>query len=120
MIREPVLECAFFIPIRRDAKLSDGKPHKRDRWPWLSRQLFERFEGCTTAPEHYEGVYRDPDTGERVTDESRRYLVAIPESKVDDLRSLLSECCTVFQQKCIYLSVAGYVEFVEAPKDDSS
>jgi hypothetical protein len=50
-----------------------------------------------------------------VIDESRRYVVALPQDQVDELRALLREACTVFQQKCIYLSVAGYVEFVYGP-----
>src|SRR5438445_13655313 len=32
-----------------------------------------------------------------------------------EIKVLLQEACAVFAQKCIYLSVAGYVEFVEGP-----
>jgi hypothetical protein len=53
--KKRLVECGFFIPLRRDKNLSD----------------------------------------------------------VRKLRSLLRKACGVFQQKCIYLSVAGYVEFVE-------
>jgi hypothetical protein len=48
-----------------------------------------------------------------VQDDSRRYVVALQREAVGELRLLLREACSVFQQKCIYLSVAGYVEFVE-------
>jgi len=56
--------------------------------------------------------YQDPDTGQRVQDQSRRYLVALPRKDVEKLREVLREACVVFQQKAIYLSVAGEVEFV--------
>jgi hypothetical protein len=44
---------------------------------------------------------------------SRRYIVALRREAVGELRALLREACRVFEQKSIYLSVAGYVEFVE-------
>jgi hypothetical protein len=71
----------------------------------------DQFGGATRDTALHQGWYPDPDTGQRVTDDSRRYVVALPEDQVDELR----EACTVFQQKCIYLSVAGYVEFAYGP-----
>jgi hypothetical protein len=47
--------------------------------------------------------------------ESRRFIVAIPQSRLDELRLLLVEACTWFFQKCIYLNVAGEVEFIRKP-----
>ena len=73
-----------------------------------------RFDGVTQAPGLYSGAYRDPDTGERVNDESRRFIVALPEERVDELKALLRTACEVFQQKCIYLSIAGSVELVSS------
>ena len=81
----------------------------------LDGELFRRFAGGTQAPDLYRGFYRDPDTGQRVDDESARFIVALPESQVDELRQLLVEACNWFYQKCIYLSVAGQVEFVNKP-----
>jgi hypothetical protein len=112
MVREPVLECTFFIPICRDANLSDGEPHSTEAWEWLDDELFVQFGGRTIAPGLYDGFYRDPDTQERVPDQSRKYIVAVPKSQMDDLRNLLMQSRTVFQQKCIYLSVGGRVEFI--------
>jgi hypothetical protein len=112
MARKPLLECSFFIPIHRDRNLSDGEQHFEEDWLWLQNQLFA-LGGATRAIEHYEGWYMDPDTGEQVTDLSRKYLVAVPAGKVRALRKVLREACHVFQKKCIYLSVAGRVEFVE-------
>lgn len=118
MAQEALVECSFFIPIRRDANLSDGDFHSRRAFAWLDDELFERFQGGTIAPGLYEGFYKDPDTGERIADKSYRYLVAMPSSNIDELRVLLAQACTVFQQKCIYLSVSGKVEFVRGAKNE--
>jgi hypothetical protein len=112
MIQDPLLECSFFIPLRRDANLSDGMPHLSDAWVWLDDELFANFGGRTIAPGEYDGFYRDPDTQERVFDKSRKFLVAIAPSQRGELRSLLAAACVIFGQKCIYLSIAGEVEFV--------
>lgn len=112
---ERILECAFFIPMRRDKELADGKAHSKRAWRWLGRHLFDRFGGRTLAPGLFEGLWRSPATGQPVQDLSRRFLVAVPEGGVDQLRQLLSEACGVFAQRAIYLSVAGVVEFIEAP-----
>jgi hypothetical protein len=54
-----------------------------------------------------------------VTDLSHKYTVALPREEVGRLGALLREACVVFAQKCIYLSVAGYVEFVEGPPHET-
>jgi len=67
----------------------------------------------------YIGFYQDRDTKERVHDRSYRFEVALPRKQVAKLRALLRDACRVFAQKCIYLSVAGYVEFVEGMGHES-
>ena len=119
MVYAPVVQCEFLIPICRDAELSDGQVHHPEDWEWLREELFLRFDGATVALGFYSEFYRDPDTHQRVDDESRKYFVAVPEKKLGQLRTLLSEACVPFQQKCIYLSIAGRVEFVEATPDGS-
>lgn len=111
MVRKALLECSFLIPIRRDRHLSDGGPHNRQAWKWLDIELYD-FGGATRAGELYEGWYLDPDTKVAVNDFSKKYIVAIPRRELGHLRSVLREACNRFQQKCIYLSVAGAVEFV--------
>jgi hypothetical protein len=115
--RKRLLECAFLIPVRRDRILSDGKAHLTTAWAWLEQELLA-FGGMTRASDH-EGWYLDPDTGERVSDRSRKYMVAVPQARVEELRRLLRQACARFAQKCIYLSVAGYVEFVEGPSHEA-
>ena len=118
MARRPVLACNLLIPVNRDSELSDGQPNSPGTWSWLETALYERFGGWTRAPGLYAGFYRDPDTDEKVSDESREYIVAVPQSRLKQLRSLVVEACRVFAQKCIYLSVAGRVEFIEAKKHE--
>lgn len=107
-----LVECSFFVPLTRDAILSDGATHPAEAWEWLDNELFIRFHGRTIAPGEYHGFYQDLDTGQQVADNSYRFLVAVPESDVNSLRSVLKGACVIFAQKCIYLSVAGKVEFV--------
>jgi len=118
MVQEALVECSFLIPIRRDRNLSDGELHATDAWAWLDDELYVRFGGRTIAPGLYEGFYPDPDTKQRVDDQSRKFIVAVAHAGVDELRGLLRLACGVFQQKCIYLAVAGQVEFVEAKPDE--
>jgi hypothetical protein len=115
MPEENIVECSFFVPVRRDVNLSDGKDHEPEMWDRLNAELYLRFGGRTIAPGVYSGAYRDPDTGLEVPDESVRYIIALPEGVLDQLRQLLIEVCDWFQQKCIYLSVAGKVEFISKP-----
>jgi hypothetical protein len=114
-----LLECSFLIPIRRDRNLSDGRLHRTTAWAWLESHLGD-FGGATRASGLYEGWYLDPDTEEPVRDRSRRYTVALPRAKLGRLRALLREACRVFRQKCIYLSIAGHVEFIEGPSHEAN
>jgi hypothetical protein len=85
-------------------------------WTWLEHELYI-FGGGTRAPNLYPGWYLDRDTGAQVRDRSRKYLVAESRARLSELRGLLRHACREFHQKCIYLSVAGRVEFVEAGDD---
>lgn len=118
MVPASHVECSFFIPVRRDAELADGDLQSVETWKWLRDRLFELFAGQTLAPGLYAGAYKDPDTGQPVANQSRRYIVAVPENRVDELRELLREACEHFAQKCIYLSVAGRVEFIGPEPDE--
>ena len=107
------MECYFLVPLHRDSDLADGAPHLSYCWEWLDREILTRYQARTIAPGVYEGIYSDPDTGKPVQDQSRKFIVAMPRSRVDELRRLLVQVCVEFEQKCIYLCVAGKVEFVE-------
>jgi hypothetical protein len=111
---DEVVECAFLIPLVRD---SDRRPHQSSCWNALQDALFERFGGSTgpdliyRAVRPVRGEYRS-ESGERVSDESWRYLVAVPRSDLDELRSILRRAANTFDQEAIYLTVAGIVELV--------
>jgi hypothetical protein len=107
------------IPICRDPNLGDGKSHRKKVWVWLEDELVA-FGGATRAPHLYQGWYLDADTGEQVHDRSRKYFVALPRARVEELRTLLRKACREFCQKCIYLSVAGRVELVGGEDDAAS
>lgn len=59
------------------------------------------------------------EVGEKpVEDLSRRYTVALPREQVDELRALLRRAGNSFDQRVMYLEVAGYAELLEVrPKD---
>ena len=112
MVAAPLAECSFYIPIRRDAEISDGKPHSPKAWSWLGKALYARFSAWTLSPGLYEGVWKSPKTGQPIRDKSYRYVVALNPSRLDELRGLMVEACGVFKQKTMYLSIAGMVEFI--------
>jgi hypothetical protein len=72
------------------------------------------YRGDTLVAGEYEDCPQEPP----IQDESRRYLLAIPETKVADLRQLLRKAANTFDQKAMYLAVKGDVEFVTATKAD--
>lgn len=111
------VECSFLVPIRGDESLGEGHEHADELWYRLQIELYARFGGHTVSPGLYHGTYRDPDTHEPVSDMSRKYAVALAGERLDELREVLSVAAVLFQQKCIYLSVAGRVEFVGAPHE---
>jgi hypothetical protein len=116
--RKRLLECSFLIPVRRNRSLSDDQRHYRQVWDWPDDRP-DQFGGGTRDTAQQEGGYLDRDTGERVSDRSWRYTVAVPSKEVPRLRAVWREACEVFRQKCIYRSIAGQVEFVEGPRHES-
>jgi hypothetical protein len=114
MSAKALVECAFLLPIRRDAQMSDGKFHDPEVWDWLYKELTNRFSFLVRAPGLYERVWKRPETGELLREKSNKIYVA---AKLDDLailREFLAEACKRFHQKTLYLSVAGNVEFLDA------
>lgn len=115
--------CTFLIPVVRD---SDRRPHAPVVWRLLQDALVRTF-GALTGPEpvlYYRkpdavpGAWR-PEEGEApVEDLSRRYTVAVPADRVDELRALLRRAGNSFDQRVMYLEVGGYAEFVEVRLED--
>jgi len=108
---ERILECSFLIPTVRNI---DRGLHRPLCWKDFEADLRELARG-STGPEHVYAL-RDvesvPGDWEGIRDVSRRYTVAIPESRVSALVELLRQHLDTFDQEVFYLSIAGVVEFV--------
>ena len=87
-----------------------------ERWHYFREKLFEEFGGYTIAPGEYLGCYTDPDTHNIVSDQSRKYILALPANEVQKLRRFLRKEAIIFKQKTIYLQVGGKVEFISFRK----
>ena len=116
MAKPKLLECHFLIPIQRDSEISDGEPHEPATWQWLENELMDRFDGWRAETAPHRGAWRSSKTGRISCDVCRCYLVAVVKNELKELRRFLQLACGTFAQQCIYLSVAGIVEFVETEK----
>jgi hypothetical protein len=116
------VQCEFFMPIVRN---SDKNPHQAIAWTLLGNEIRRVFPAGHSGPETFyrgdsliPGEYEENPGSPPITDTSRRYILAIPERKVNDLRLLLRMAAHTFDQQAIYLSVAGIVEFVTPTEED--
>ena len=115
--------CVFLIPVVRD---SDRKPHPAIVWRLLQDALLTTFGGVTGPEEviYYrtadpvKGVWSPGGAQAPIEDRSRKYTVAIPESRVEDLRILLRKAGNSFDQQAMYLEVAGFAEFLQVRPED--
>lgn len=119
---EHLVQCEFFVPIVRN---SDKKPHPPSAWNALGKEIRHVFPAGHSGPETFyrgdsvvPGEYADAPDEPPIQDSSRRYLIAVPEEKIDDLRTLLRKAANTFDQLAMYLAVRGNVEFVTATEDD--
>lgn len=123
MQEPPRPACVFLVPIVRD---SDRKPHPPILWRLLQDTLVRTF-GAMTGPEtvlYYRnpvavpGAWSPGAGQEPVEDLGRKYTVAVLADRVDELRALLRRAGNSFDQRVMYLEVAGYAELVEARPED--
>src|SRR5215813_5358828 len=101
------VQCEFFIPIVRN---SDKKPHQPIAWSLLVTEIRRAFPAGHSGPEIFyrgdtlvPGEYEEHPGTPPIQDTSRRYLLALPEKRVDDLRQLLRKAAQTFDQLAIYL-----------------
>ncbi|MCI0462694.1 MAG: hypothetical protein L0Z62_37570 [Gemmataceae bacterium] len=117
-----LVQCEFFVPIVRN---SDKQLHQPSAWALLVNEIRRIFPAGHTGPETFyrgdallPGEYEDCPQEPPIPDSSRRYLLAIPEARAEDLRALLRRAAKTFDQKAIYLAVKGDVEFVTPTESD--
>ena len=119
--RRPV--CVFLVPVVRD---SDRKPHPPILWRLLQDSLVGVFEGLGgpetvlfyRTPDPVAGSWSPGDGEEPVEDLSRKYTVSVPDEQVDKLRALLRRAGNSFDQRVMYLEVAGYAELLDVRLED--
>ncbi len=123
MQESPRPVCVFLVPIVWD---SDRKPHPPVLWRLLQDALIRKF-GAVTGPEtvlYYRkaqpvsGAWSPGEGEEPVEDLSRKYTVAITTHQIDALRALLRRTGNTFDQRVMYLEVAGYAELLEVRPED--
>lgn len=113
----------FLIPVVRD---SDRQPHPPVLWRLLQDALIKRLGAVTgpetvlyyRSPEPVPGAWSPGEGEQPVEDLSRKYAVAIPADRVNELRALLRRAGNSFDQQVMYLEVAGYAEFLEVRPED--
>ena len=113
-----LLECSFLVPIVRD---SDRRLHQPILWQLLEDELRALCTGWQ-GPERrivffvnsslVPGAWTD-ESDRLVRHESRKYTVAVPTSRLADLKSLLFRVGNSFDQRSVYLRIGETVEFLE-------
>ncbi len=90
-------------------------------WRLLQDALQRSFGGRTgpqkvfafRSAELVPGGWIPEGSSQAIEDESRLYRVSVREDRLDQLRMLLRRAASSFDQQAIYLSIRGYVEFLE-------
>ncbi len=119
----PFVECSFLIPVLRD---SDRQLHSPLMWRLLQDALHRGFGGRTgpqrvfafRSAELVPGGWIPEGDQQAIEDESRLYKVSVREDRLDELRLLLRRVASSFDQQAIYLSIRGYVEYLEPSEAD--
>ena len=118
MNKELMLKTAFLLPVSSDEYHGDGQIHPLKLWLELENDLAARFGGFTCS-ENVRGVYVNGD-GIKVTDQSRKYEVAISREDLEPMCSFLHDVAKKFGQECVYFECDGEVGFIyaEDPEED--
>ncbi len=103
------IETWFLVPLVRN---SDRQTHAAPLWACLREEVFAIPAGmsgpeCWRKDDPVPGEWRDPKTGERVEDESRKYTIVLRRSRVEALRDVLWRAANSFDQEEILFLVRG-------------
>lgn len=125
--REQRIECWFLLPLLRN---SDHELHPVELWGIFRRNLQELFQGWSGPVDVVKERIRAiqdvssvpggwvPEADKVIEDESRKYTVIIPSSRVEELRGLLEKAANSFDQEEILCIVQGIDRSV--PKKQSA
>lgn len=115
------MEVSFLVP---EVRSSDRQLHQPIAWRLLQDEIRRKFPEGHSGPENFyravdvvPGEYSAAPGDPPISDRSRRYILALPEARIEEVRGLLRKAALTFDQKAIYLSVAGVVEFID-PGDE--
>lgn len=97
------VECAFLVPQTEASHLG--------KLPIVRKMLLRAFGGFTQEGQALSGVWKNP-AGQVISDILVRFVCAVPDDRVVELRDIVRKLCAAFNQECIYFSVAGRVEFI--------
>ena len=86
-------------------------------------RLFEGFTGPETVlyyrhREAGRGLWSPAEGEMPVEDLSRKYVAAVPVERIEDLRALVRRIGNSFDQRAMYLEVAGYAELLTVRPED--
>ena len=101
-----IVEARFLLPI----KDNKGVAFAESRFTWLEEEMTRRFGGFT-----YEGLFPGAyyDKHSIMRDTSRRYRIAVPKWRLEELERFLRKVKTDFGQQSLYFSVTeGQVLFL--------
>ena len=115
------MEVSFLVP---EVRNSDRQPHQPIAWRLLQDEIRRTFPEGHSGPENFyravdvvPGEYSGAPGDPPICDRNRRYILALPPARIDELRHLLGKVAVTFDQEAMYLSVAGVVEFI-TPGDE--
>jgi len=97
-----MIEATFLIPLTQNG---NGKAHPKKLWDNFHAELCDRFGGFTKECKVY-GQWMDGN-GQVIKDISWKYIVAINNNRIAELKSCLSIFKLIFDQEAIYLSING-------------
>lgn len=110
-----LIACEVIIPTVSGRTRLPWAPNKMPDWESATAYL---FGGISPIALGVVGKWRNPAASPGqgiVPDPQNRYEIAVPNSRVDELREFLKFTCVHFEQECLYVNVDGNVDFLNNP-----
>lgn len=91
---------------------NDGTPVPENVFKGFRELMLDEFGGWTKLPGVFEGAWRGED-GKRYEDSSYRYEIAIPETEVEHMKSIIRSLGKVTKQEAMYYEMDGKPDIME-------